>query len=1044
MFSKKGHKAMKLRLATIIVLAVAALALPAPVQAGTLKWTIVDTPGNTSNVIVSPSEINFIAVAPDGMTIYATDVVHNKVYKSINGGAAWDNITSSLTSAGAVMPVWNIATAPDNPSIVVVTTSVGGLPANVFFSIDGGTTWQNTNCPAISNIGALDISMNYKNYDIVIGTRTGLSGGKVYIYRFPGSGGWADQGFTGDVLAAKFSPGYVSDTSLMVVSTNATGTYAHTGIRDTAANTTNWTAWTPIEITTSGAGTSPKANQIKTADLELPFDFVGQSPAQRHIYISIDDAGITGNAGIYRIDDNIIYKLMPSTGTKRISSIAFFGPNSSGKLLAGEVKANASLATVDTWLSPNAGAACPQATCIIWQKSVKPPTGGASSGNANAQVAWGLGGARAYCATSSANLDGAGWPNGYLTSIALDESAFSISLDDGKTWNQLSLIDTAINVLSDVAAIFYSDTLYLASINTNTGLNGFDSLWRSTSQPLGRTWERVLCILTSSNETIIRLSPPTQSTQSVFFGARSTSDLFNSNDKGQSWNQALPGINITDFAVTQIGSIPTLFVLDNNSIRRGEYVNQLWRWGSKVNTNLNTGHTITATASGVVVVGDAGEGMVTCSIDNGTQFIPLPPLPVPGNVHAVVDARFTNNVVIYAASDSAAGKAYSWVINTTSAWLAMATPSQSFFGLAQAGTLYCIWSNAGNSGVNRTLNPEALQAPLIEWSNMNVGLSPDVVFTREPTALKISGGVDIWAIDNRQYTANSGRLWHYCDCLTPSPIPYSTQERPSLEFQFQAPQPVSPAMNAKIPINTDTEEIADINFQWQHPTWANGYDIWIAKDKEFNRIVLKQSITPKIPAVPSWILSSPEKAALETGGSYFWRVRVNRNEKYQRGEGQWSETMSFNVTAKPAPASSSLSTTLLIPANNDTGINRSPKFSWMPLENVIEYEFILSQQSDLQQPIVNLITTDTTIDLNTELNWGTTYYWQVKAIKPFISQPSPIFRFTIVTPEEPIAPTKPQILDIPFWLWLVIIFLIIAILAAIIITVTTRRSSSRI
>ncbi len=780
MFSKKGNKAAKLGLALTITLAITTLALPAPTQAGTLQWTLIDTPGNAFNVIVSPSEINFLAVAPDGITIYAIDTPHNKVYKSTNGGVAWDNITSGLTSVGAIMPAWNVAIAPDNPNIVAVVTSVGGLPRNVFFSIDGGTTWQDTSCPATSNIGALDISMNYKNYDMVIGTRTGAGGGKVYLYRFPGSGGWTDQGFTGDVLAAKFSPGYISDTSLVIVSTNPTGTYANTGIRDTSANTTNWTAWTPIEITAAGAGTSPKVNQIKTADLDLPSDFMGQAAAQRHIYISINDAGATGNAGIYRLDDTLMYKLMAVTGTKMISSIAFIGPNSTGKLLAGEVKANASLATVDTWLSPNAGAACPQATCIIWQKSIKPPTGGASSGNANAQVAWGLGGTRAYCGTSSANLDSAGWPNGYLTPLALDESAFSISPDDGRTWNQLSLIDTAINLLSDMAASVYSDTLYLASINTNAGLNGLDSLWRSTSQPPGRTWERVLCILTSSNDTIIRLSPPTQATQSVFLGVRSTSDLSYSNDKGQSWNKALPGVNITDFSVTEIGGIPTLFVLENNSIRRGEYSNQLWRWGLKVNTNLNSGHAITATSSGIVVVGDAGEGMLACSLDNGTQFAQLPPLPVPGNVHALVDTRFINNVVIYAASDAAAGKVYSWVISAVSAWLAMAAPSQSFFGLAQAGTLYCIWSNAGSSGVNRTLNPEALRAPFIEWSNMNVGLSAGVVFTREPIALKISGGVDMWAIDNRPYTANSGRLWHYCDCLTPCSLFQPTTSKPGI------------------------------------------------------------------------------------------------------------------------------------------------------------------------------------------------------------------------------------------------------------------------
>lgn len=1039
MFRTKSNKVLTLSLIVIAALLITMTATSTPAHAGVMQWTTVDTPGNAFNVIVSPSEINAIAVAPDGVTIYATDIPRGKVYKSTNGGFVWDDITGLLTASGATMPVWNIAIAADNPNIVAVVTSVGGLPRNVFLSADAGNRWQDTSYPAANNIGALDISPNYKNYDVVVGTRTGGGGGKVSIYKFPGYSGWADQGFTGDVLATKFSPSYAGDNSLAIVSSNATGTFVNLGIRDTSANTTNWSTWTPVEITTSGAGTSPKVNQIRTADLELPLDFVGQVAGQRHIYINTNDAGATGNAGIYRIDDNIIYKLMPATGTRMISSIAFIGPNNSGKLLAGEVKANASLATVDTWFSPNAGAACPQATCIIWQKSVKSPTGGANSGNANAQVAWGFGGTRTYCGTSSANLDAAGWPNGYLTTMALDESAFSISLDDGKNWNQISLIDTAINFLSDVAASVNSDTLYLASINTNAGLNGFDSLWRSTSQPLGRVWERTLCVLATSNDTIVRLIPSAQAVQSVFLGIRNTNDLYHSIDKGQTWNKALPGVNITDFTAIEIGGIPNLFVLENTSVRRGEYSGQMWKWGQKSGTTLNSGHSIIATASGTVVVGDAGEGMVAYSMDNGIQFTRLPPIPVPGNVHSSVDTRIGSNLVIYAAT----GKVYSYVVGAASSWIPMAAPSQSFYGLAQLGTLYCIWSSGGTSGVNRTLNPEALRAPFVEWSNMTAGLSAGVVFTREPIALKISDGVDMWAIDNRPYTANTGRLWTYCDCLTP--VPSSTPQRPAQEFLFQAPALLSPAMNAIIPIDSASGEIADIEFEWQQPAQASGYDLWIARDKEFTQPVLQQSILSKTTGAPKWTLSSPEKSSLETGKSYYWKVRVNRNVYYQKGEGPWSETLPFSTGSKPAsaPQSGQPILNLLTPANNATNVNRSPMFSWTPLAEASEYEFALARDDSFQQIVLSRTITEASLAYNAELDWGSRYYWQVRAIKPSISQSSPVFSFTVVTKDEAKPPPPSQIPDLPIWLWLLIAFLIIAILVAVIVVATTRHSPSK-
>jgi len=1029
----------KLNLLLITALLIIVTFTPSTVDAGTMQWSVIDTPGNAYNVIASPSEINSIAAGPDG-SLYALDIPHNKVYKSTNGGFAWDDITGYLTSAGAVMPAWNIAIAPDNPNIIALVTSVGGSPRNVFISADGGNSWQNTSCTAVSNIGAIDISPNYGIYDIMVGTRNGAGGGKVLIYKFPGYSGWTDQGFTGDIPAAKFSPNYAGDSSIVIISANAAGTFAYIGIRDTIANTTNWATWTSVEITISGAGTSPKANQIRTADLELPLDFTGQIPTQRHIFISTNDAGATGNTGVYRIDDNILYQLIAATGTKMFSSISYTGSSSAGKMLAAEVKSNASLATVDVWFSPNAGASCPQATCIVWQKAVKPPTGGAGSGNANAQVIWSPDGSRAYCGTSSANLDIAGWPNGYLTTMALDESAFSITLDNGESWNQTGLIDTSINFLSDVAASTNSDTLYLSSINSNAGLNGFDSLWRSTSYPLGRIWERVLCILTTSNDTIVRMGPA-QTARPVFIGDRNTSDIFQSNDKGQTWNKIFPGVNITDFTITEIRGIMNMFVLGNNFVRRSEYTSQIWKWGMSTSTNLNSGHTIAAIPSGIVVVGDATEGTVAYSTDKGAQFTRLPPIPAPGNTHAIIDPRIPSNIVIYAASDIAGGKIYCWIVDASSAWIEMGATGQSFYGLVQAGTLYGAWSTGGNSGANRTLNPEALRLPFIEWDNMNAGLTAGVVFTREPISLKISGGIDLWAIDNRPYTTATGRLWGYCDCLSPGIEP--NQERPSQEFLFQAPLPIAPATNSTIPLDSDTGEIADIKFEWSHPTQANGYELWIASDKDFSQPVIKKSIIPETPVAPKWTLSS-DKSKLETGKSYYWKIRVNRNAYYERGEGPWSETMSFSLATTPTQQPALSSPNLLTPTDNATNVNRSPTFTWTSVPEAMEYEFTLANDRFLENIVISLDISGTTYHYDGELDLGSTYYWQVKVIKPSLAEPSSVFSFTVAA-EETTAPSPTgSMISIPaLWLWLIIAFLVIAISVAVTITIKTKRSKSK-
>ncbi|MCK4722295.1 MAG: hypothetical protein KAT75_03270, partial [Dehalococcoidia bacterium] len=358
--TKRSGSRLRLGLSVVLVIGfcLAMPIKPAPANAGTMRWTVVDTPNGTGNVIVSPSEINAIAIGFDGRTFYAVDIPNSSVYRSTDSGITWLDLASQLTGAGAILPAWDVATAPDNLSLVaVVTSNAGGLPREMFISADGGAKWQNTNLDAAltangdaGSVGAIDISVNYGSYDIAVGSRTGAGGGDVYVLKAVGHGSWAAQGFTGDILAARFSPTYATDSSLLTISADASGTYVNLGIHDIPANTTNWGTWGPVEVTTAGPGSSPNTGTpILTADLELPFDFSGQAPSLRRCYISTDAP--TTNAGIYRFDDSVGYWLMPATANKRISSIAYHGTYTSGTLLAGEVLGGANSATVMTWFT---------------------------------------------------------------------------------------------------------------------------------------------------------------------------------------------------------------------------------------------------------------------------------------------------------------------------------------------------------------------------------------------------------------------------------------------------------------------------------------------------------------------------------------------------------------------------------------------------------------------------------------------------------------------------------------------------------------------
>ncbi len=281
-------------------------------------------------------------------------------------------------------------------------------------------------------------------------------------------------------------------------------------------------------------------------------------------------------------------------------------------------------------------------------------------------------------------------PASYLTGSPLDESAFSLSADNGETWNQLSLIDTEIDFLSDVAVTPASDIIYLASINNHGGINNFDSIWRTTGPPTGKIWERVLCLLSTSNDLIMRTSNAGND-PAIYFASRSTGDLRQSLDGGQTWNNTLPGVNVTDFAVTKINNIPNIYILNNNYVRRGTSNGQTWQWSTTVDTTLVTGHSINATPTGVIVVGDSAEGMVAYSLDGGASFARTIAIPEPGKMQVVADYRFRDALVLYAASDSAGSEIYNWVVGSNLNWTAMGSPGRGFYGLSSArDALRCV------------------------------------------------------------------------------------------------------------------------------------------------------------------------------------------------------------------------------------------------------------------------------------------------------------------------------------------------------------------
>ncbi len=1036
--SMKKSQVVCLWLILILTLSFFSLAGTGSVLAspGKLTWSIVDTPSGVGKVVNGNSEINALAISSDSKSFYTIDIPNSQVYKSTDGGITWvDTLTNRFTAAGATLPAWDIAIAPDNPNIIAVVTD---NRTRVYVSGDGGNSWSNTG--AIPGLGVtliadITISPPYtlalgKTYDIAIGTRLpdGLVNGDVWVMQL-GISPWQAQGIGWDITAVRFSPNYVSDKTILVVASDNTGTYLCFGIRDVTNNTTVWNVPPGYPVRIPGVGASPTENQIITSDLTLPSDYLGTELAKRRVYISWDSAAVAGD-DVYRLDDTAVYRLNVNAGAPlRLTSLAYSGTYEGGKLIAGGALADANLARAVVLYTTE-----PEKAFPTWVTPVKPPTGGGGSGYAWAQVAWSPDGTKAYAGTATAVINSASaWANmvlpGPWSGDNLDESAFSVTRDGGETWNQLSLIDTEISRLGDVAASADSKTLYLASINTNAGLNGFDSAWCSLSDPLGRVWERVWCG-TTGDDILLRTNEKVKS-DLIILVDRVGGRTYSSSDKGQQWQPVVFGITVTDLTVD---SDTVLYLLEDTFVRKITKLGQAWIPGDRFSTGLVSGHTIITPLrdpkdKDYVIVGDGGEGEVAYSSDGGISFYRTGAVPVPGRIHIAADDKFDVNKIIYAGSDSLNGKIYRWTINQSTRWEELQPSNNRFYGLVQqGGVLYSAWwDGVVNSGVDRTLYPKAIFPALAEWDSLTEGLLSGVTFTREPSSLKVSGNDDnfLWAIDNRPYNwaAKQGCLWNYIDTLA-----------------RVGPWALAPAPGDLLPVDLVTGRAAETVFRWFPVSEADQYELQIAIDEGFTAMLRRELITPPDVLAPAWILPAGV-TSLEAGKTYYWRVRASRAYTGEVIRSLWSATIFFGVKTGLRVRAPYAGPVLLAPANGAANIGRSPAFSWSPLPEATEYEFVLAKDAALTNMVTRLKVTATAYKYEAKLDWGTTYFWQVKATKLVPSPPSPVGSFTVmerfvpVEVAKPVAPVPPT----PPWAWVLIGVLSVLLLSMLALVFLLRR-----
>ena len=883
----------------------------------TVKWSKVNIPlqGKPGGwVLASGSDIQYLSQASNGNLYAYGKGLSYTLYQSTDGGSSWSaigNVTDNIV---------DIAIAPDN-------TVYYATPSQVYKSVDGTNKFAPLPTPprvGISNIEITAIdATRLSNNIIIVSTRDADSPefGGIYLMDDAPPFAWRDTSLGAyDAYTVAFSINYPADHQIIAVVSDETDTFITTNFGN---------GWGSTIANAKIAGLVPVS-----ASIAFPKDY---NPSLFASYFVAIDSGAANRGDVYRVETSIATDLNIGAtyglGSVDVSGLAVSGDRARVNLMAGAAD------SAEVYISTDTGR--------NWQRSNKPPTGQSKTYVLMAP-------AKAYAATSG------------------NESALSYTTDGGITWNQLSLIDTVISSIVDLAPSPSSQGNTLFMLTNKTG--GKDSLWRSLND--GKNWERVLSSALADIDAIDRVRLPPQygsESQTVFVAGISNSKdaIWKSTDNGQTLARRTVPSPINTWAVVDN---TTLFIGSYDGVRGLVYLstNSGVTYSEGAMAGSQSLNSITPSPNyakdKTILVGNS-DGWIFYSEDGGASFVPLPAdaktKPLSGNISIAFDSKYASNNTVYAASSTAGKGIYRFIIGKSDKWEKIDSPTTAALGqmaVSTKGILYATNLTA-NGGMERSLDPTYPLGPTFE--SVTNGL--DDAATLFGLWL---GDVQLWAIDSTNTS-----LLTYIDSLTQPIVPASPRDK-------------------TIAVGTLINyEIKNVSLDWKPLPGATNYKWQLDYDTEFSNVPAGFEGTTQA--------SSVRLPTLDPATSYYWRVRATQPVLSPWSD-KWSFTTSFG-TETNAPE-------LKSPIVGANGVPVKPIFQWSAIAGASGYELVVSTEAAVNNPTIlksgSYALANTAWQSNIALNYNTTYYWKVRAVSADTYSPwSAVSAFT--TEPTPATPTTP-------------------------------------
>jgi photosystem II stability/assembly factor-like uncharacterized protein len=939
--------------------------LPVSASDDAARWTKVNIPTEGSAggwVLADGSNIQHLIQSGDG-TLYACGQgLTYTLYQSTDGGLSWSHLGNVQDA------IIGIAVSPHDTSTIYYATA-----SSVSRSTDGGRTFKplpaSPGGAGSNHIEITSIAATWRDSNIIaIGTRDTDSsqfGGVYTLDEAEAIPTWTDTNIGSyDVYAVAFSPSYMTDCQLVAVVTDETDTLVTTRIDDGDWGETTGDA----RLDKDNSGTPIPVAVAFSAAIVFPGDYDATLESDT-IFVAIDTG--TGQGDVYRISaaeaphNSEATDLNAGADDDRdnvdITGLAVGGDTPPFSLMAGAAD------STRTYFSADGGKS--------WTHSRKEPTG-----ESGTYVLMAPESGKAYAATSG------------------DESALSISQDNGDTWNQVSLIDTALSTIVSLApSPRYSQdkTLFLLTFG------GEHSLWRS--QDGGSTWARAFSSAMANVDSLHLVGLPSQysdSCQTVFIGGESDgrAATWKSTDNAQSFRRRLTRDPTTGAAFP----IDTWAVVDDNTLLLASYDGSHGLVYKTTNSGLtysegapadNLPLNTIALSPGylqdkTMLVGNTN-GWVYWSDDDGTSFEPLPAdatsPPLTGSIAVAFDPDFASNHTVYAASDNTDQGVYRFTIGTSTDWEGIDSTLPSGAKLNQltfggGGTLYAVNADA-DGGMERCLNPSYSPGPTFETVTRSLS-----------DGATLSG---LWSSGNRLWTTDTTniRLMTFNDTFT-APVTVSS------------PDDTAAGIGSLV-----DHTIRNISLDWETLEGATSYEWQLAYDRDLASIPDGLDGTTQA--------SSTHLPDLEPAATYHWRVRAKTPVL-----SPWSEKRSFTTSLDTETISLSLEN----PQAGASGVPVKPVFQWTAVAGADAYELLVSAEADFTSPAIikedDYALPATAWQSNLSLDYDTTYYWKVRAISAstrsdwsavsaFTTEPPPTSAATVPTNAPPAPAPKTTATPLP-------------------------------